>query len=76
MLWINGLLGILAQSAIYAGDDATDEDVFKALSSGVTIRVGDCARTWARYVLSGPGEVRQLLEGIAGTQEHLNQNET
>ena len=67
VLWINRLLGIPARSAIYAGDDATDEEVFKALSSGVTIRVGDCARTWARYVLSGPGEVRQLLEGIAGT---------
>jgi trehalose-phosphatase len=74
VLWINHLLGISARSAIYAGNDATDEDAFKALSGGVTIRVGTCARTWAHYVLSGPGEVLQLLEGIAGTEEQLKQN--
>ena len=67
VLWINRLLGIPVRSAIYAGDDATDEEAFKALSGGVTIRVGACARTCARYGLSGPDEVRQLLEGIAGT---------
>jgi trehalose 6-phosphate phosphatase len=76
ILWINNLLGIPAGSAIYAGDDATDEDAFKALRGGVTIRVGTCERTWARYVLSGPGEVRRLLEGIAGSEEQLKPNET
>lgn len=65
VLWINHLLGIPAGSSIYAGDDATDEDAFKALIGGVTICVGACVRTCARYVLSGPAEVRQLLEGIA-----------
>ena len=72
-LWINRLLGVAAASVIYAGDDATDEDAFKALNGGVTIRVGAAARTCARYALSGPGEVRQLLEGIA---EQLKRNET
>jgi len=71
VLWVNRLLGIPARSAIYAGDDATDEDAFKALSTGVTIRVGACARTRARYVLSGPGEVQQLLKGIADTEGHM-----
>jgi trehalose-phosphatase len=71
-LWINRLLGIPVRSAIYAGDDTTDEDAFKALSGGVTICVGACAKTLARYVLSGPDEVRRLLEGMA---EQLNPNE-
>jgi len=76
VLWVNRFLGIPARLAIYAGDDAMDEDAFKALNGGVTIRVGDCARTWARYVLSGPGEVQQLLEGIAGAEEPLKPQET
>jgi trehalose-phosphatase len=69
VLWINRLLDIPARSAIYAGDDVTDEDAFKALSAGVTIRVGACARTRARYVVSGPDEVQQLLKAIADTEE-------
>ena len=71
VLWINRLLGIPTRSATYAGDDATDEDAFKALSTGVTIRVGACARTRARYLLSGPSEVQQLLKGIADTEDRL-----
>ena len=65
VLWINRHLGIPARSAIYVGDDATDEDAFEALRDGVTIKVGASDETLARYLLSGPGEVRELLEGIA-----------
>lgn len=46
------------------GDDRTDEDIFGALpTDAITIRVGP-GPTRARYRLSGPAEVRGLLERI------------
>jgi trehalose-phosphatase len=65
VLWINRRLGIPSRSAIYVGDDATDEDAFEALRDGVTIKVGASHETRARYSLSDPGEVQALLEGMA-----------
>lgn len=50
--------------AIYLGDDATDEDAFRALPRAVTVRVGRAARTAARFKVSNPAEVRQFLERI------------
>lgn len=65
VLWINHNLGISARSAIYVGDDATDEDAFEVLVFGVTIKVGAADdETHARYLLNDPGEVQELLEGI------------
>jgi alpha,alpha-trehalase len=64
VLWINHNRGISARSAIYVGDDATDEDAFEVLVFGVTIKVGASGETRARYLLSHPGEVQELLEGI------------
>ncbi len=63
--WINRRLGIPARSAIYVGDDATDEDAFEVLRGGVTIKVGASEHTRAEYLLRDPGEARELLEGIA-----------
>lgn len=48
---------------LYIGDDHTDEDAFRALPEGVTIRVGDPDQeTAARYRLAGPDEVYRFLE--------------
>jgi trehalose 6-phosphate synthase/phosphatase len=48
------------------GDDRTDEDLFEALPSGAwTIHVG-AGPTRARFQLSGPSDVRRLLESLAG----------
>ncbi len=45
---------------IYAGDDESDEDAFRYLSGGITIRVGE-EQTTAKYTLAGPSEVHQFL---------------
>jgi trehalose 6-phosphate phosphatase len=50
---------------IYAGDDATDEPAFAALSHGITIRVGPNKLSRARFELRDPAEVRQFLERLA-----------
>lgn len=47
--------------AIYAGDDATDEPAFKALSRGITVLVGEQRKTHARYRLRDPLEVYAFL---------------
>ena len=49
------------------GDDATDEDLVRALGAdGVTIRVGQGTHpTAARFRLSGSAEARQLLSELA-----------
>jgi alpha,alpha-trehalase len=56
---------------LYLGDDETDEDALGALGAdGIGIVVGDEDRpTRARYQLSGPGEVVQLLNGLADIVE-------
>ena len=52
-------------AALYAGDDRTDEDAFRALrpsARAVTIQVGDGARkTSAEIVLPTPAELHDLL---------------
>jgi trehalose 6-phosphate phosphatase len=52
--------------AVYAGDDRTDEDAFRALGDeGVTIKVGPPGPpTLARYRLAGVGEVKQFLRRL------------
>lgn len=48
--------------AIYLGDDATDEDAFKAVRGhGWPVLVGTPRISHARYYLNDPGEVRELL---------------
>jgi trehalose 6-phosphate phosphatase len=64
VVWINRLHRIPAQSTIYIGGDAMDEDAFQTLTDGVTIKVGLNASTCARYLLSDPQEVQRLLESI------------
>lgn len=59
--WVRERIGIDRALPIYLGDDATDEDAFRALPDGVTIRVGDPSKTSARYHLRGPPEVQAFL---------------
>jgi trehalose 6-phosphate synthase/phosphatase len=52
------------------GDDGTDEDMFATLPPRAdSFRLGETARTHARYILRAPGEVRRLLEELAGMSE-------
>ena len=50
---------------IFIGDDATDEDAFRALPAGITARVGEGkVPTAARYALASPAEVYSFLTAI------------
>lgn len=47
--------------ALFIGDDKTDEDVFRKLRGGITIRVGNNIRSNAKYTLKNTKEVSRLL---------------
>ncbi|MFQ5701045.1 MAG: trehalose-phosphatase, partial [Acidobacteriota bacterium] len=54
-------------SAVYIGDDLTDEDAFRRLrAGGYGIIVGGDRPTFARYRLDDTGEVVELLGFLAG----------
>jgi trehalose 6-phosphate phosphatase len=48
-------------SAIYIGDDGTDEPAFKVLEGQITVRVGAPRATHARYYLRAPADVIRFL---------------
>lgn len=56
------------RTAVYIGDDATDEDAFKALASdGMTVFVGGMNQdSAAQYYLNSPADVEDLLVRLAG----------
>jgi alpha,alpha-trehalase len=65
-------------SALYAGDDRTDEDAFRQLrersSRAVTVRILGTddrseERTHAEFALASPDELRQVLEWLAARRE-------
>ncbi len=61
--WLRSEVG--AGAVVFAGDDETDEDVFRAATpSDVTVRVGP-GETAARYRAADPAEVIDLLGRIA-----------
>ncbi len=60
-LWILQRTGSLSAMTVCLGDDLTDEDLFRALPSGVTIKVGLKGPTAARWRLRDPGQVVELL---------------
>jgi trehalose 6-phosphate phosphatase len=64
--WIRARLGRGRTLSIYFGDDTTDEDAFRALAEGVTVKVGERAPTAAHYYVRGPGEVTEFLERLVG----------
>lgn len=52
-------------TAVFLGDDETDEDAFVRLKGHVTIAVGDRPDTAAAYRARDPFEVRELLQAVA-----------
>jgi trehalose 6-phosphate phosphatase len=53
-------------TAVYMGDDASDEDAFKALQGkGITVAVGKAQDSNASYYLRSPVEVKECLSRIA-----------
>jgi len=61
---ILALLDIAPATALYAGDDTTDETVFEALPEAVTIKVGSEGVSAARWTAADPEDVRTLLEWV------------
>ncbi|MDR3377233.1 MAG: trehalose-phosphatase, partial [Verrucomicrobiae bacterium] len=60
------LAGNPADFVLAAGDDWTDEDLFRALApTAFTIRVG-LANTAARYYMGAPSAIRRMLREMAG----------
>lgn len=49
------------RKVIYIGDGKTDEDAFRALPNGITIKVGKANRSAAKYYLHNVSEVRKFL---------------
>lgn len=49
---------------MYIGDDLTDEDAFKTLSQGITIRVGHNDTSHAQYYLENQKEIDVFLERL------------
>jgi len=72
--WIRDRLGQPDLLTIYVGDDVSDEDAFKLLQDGVTVKVGGSGETAARYHLDGPGEVRKFAEWIDELHRHKEQH--
>lgn len=51
---------------VFIGDDATDEDAFRVLKRGITIRVGKSRGSVARYYMRRRVEVDRFLSALAG----------
>jgi len=64
--WLVSAIAKKPASIVYFGDDTTDEDAFFELRDrGVTVLVGPCRRSWARYCVAGPSVVAGLLRELA-----------
>ena len=55
--------------AIYIGDDATDEDAFRTLSKGVTIRIGKSKGSSAQYYIRNQQLINDFLSWLPVSQE-------
>lgn len=60
-----------ATAVLYAGDDVTDEDGFRALGEGdLSVKVGP-GETRATHRVADPAAMAELLAELAGLREHL-----
>jgi trehalose 6-phosphate phosphatase len=59
--WVQEAKGTAKTLSFYLGDDSTDEDAFRALPDGITIRVGQVKSTAARYYLPRQSRVMHFL---------------
>jgi trehalose 6-phosphate phosphatase len=51
---------------VYFGDDTTDEDAFQQIrGDGIGVLVGSARKSWARYRVDSPSEVRRVLAELA-----------
>jgi trehalose-phosphatase len=64
-LWFTKKLASPSCLPIYIGDDQTDEDAFRVLKSGITIRVGEHSESQAKYYVRRASEVVRFLEWLA-----------
>ncbi len=64
------LPGRMPTTAVYIGDDRTDEDAFRALrDDGVTIRVGRSVRSAARYTIDDTESTARFLDRLVRLRE-------
>ncbi len=60
-------------ASLFAGDDRTDEDAFRALRerspSALTVRVGHAADSAAEFTVDSPDAMRALLDAIAARRD-------
>lgn len=62
--------GAREDRTLYVGDDATDEDAFRAIPGGVTARVGEAdAATAARYFLPSPAALYAFLNRLTRARD-------
>ncbi len=61
---IIGRMGLPGSATFYAGDDTTDESVFLALPTAVTVSVGPDWISAARWMARDPSDVCALLERL------------
>lgn len=62
--WIQDVYRCRDYTPVYVGDDTTDEDVFRRLPGGVTIRVGG-GESRATYRVDAPADVEAFLAWLA-----------
>ena len=58
-------------AAVYIGDDATDEEAFKAFGKfGTTIKVGESTHSFAQYFFKDQTEVLTFLKKVISIESH------
>ena len=67
-------LGSNPENVLYVGDDATDEDAFRAVQSGLTFRVGSPEEeTCARFRMRDAADVQAFLLCVLGLRSGASQ---
>ena len=66
--WVGDAIGAPDALAIIFGDDATDEDAFRAFPEGVTVKVGRAQRTAAAYRVDGPAQVIRCIQRLGAAK--------